>query len=470
MNALCLFTSACLLAAAPNESPRPPNVVLLLADDLGYGALDCYGQTQIKTPHLDRMAAQGMRFTQMYAGCHVCQPSRSVLMTGLHTGHSACRANDANQLLLKEDVTLAEVLKDAGYATGLFGKWGLGFEGTSGHPQQQGFDRFFGQCLQVHCHFQYAAWCWDDDRRFEFTANHGKQQGRYVQDEVQARALEWMRSQSDRPFFAYLAYIIPHVELVVPEDSEVPYRGQFPKRAILDPRKGYLGSEDGFTTFAGMVSRLDRYVGEVFALLEEKGIADNTLVIFTSDNGGQNGGKDGGWTAMTDFFHANAGFRGYKGGWYEGGIRVPFIAQWPGRIPAGRTSDYVGGFQDVLPTVAELTRAKPPEKLDGLSFAPTLLGQGTQSAHDVLYWEYPVARSTAVSRAARVGRWKAIQTRPDGPVELYDLDTDPGERTNRAAEFPVVVQTLTAKMDREHTPVRDYPVLQPRQTIDDFVH
>ncbi|MBW3600689.1 MAG: arylsulfatase [Planctomycetes bacterium] len=466
--AVLAILSAFLLAPiAAAGADQPPGIVLILADDLGYGHLGAYGQEKIATPNLDRLAAEGMRFTQAYAGSHVCQPSRSVLMTGLHTGHTPVRANDVNQLLLPHDVTVAELLQDAGYATGAFGKWGLGYEGTTGHPNRQGFDEFFGQLLQVHAHFYYPYWVWHNEKRRPLPGNEDGGRKQYVQDEMHARALDFIRRHHEKPFFAYLPYIIPHVELVVPEESERPYRGKFPKRAILDTRPGYIGAEDGYATVAGMISRLDAQVGEVMALLEELGVADNTLVIFSSDNGAQSGGKDAGWTAMTDFFRGNGDLRGYKGQFYEGGIRVPLIVRWPGRVEPGSTSDHVCAFWDILPTLAEVAGARPPENIDGLSLVPTLTGSGEQPEHEYLYWEY--ARGGGLTRAIRRGPWKAIQNRPGGEVELYNLKHDPSETTDVSAKHPDRVERLIQQMNDAHRPPHDYPPTGPRTGIADYV-
>lgn len=421
-----------------------------MADDLGHGALGCYGQQQIATPHIDRIAAEGLLFTQAYAGSHVCQPSRSVLMTGLHTGHSPVRANDTQQFLLDDDVTVAELLRARGYATGGFGKWGLGYEGTSGHPNRQGFDEFFGQYLQVHAHFYYPFWIWHNDERVKFPENEGRKTARYVADETHSRALEFIRAHHNRPFFAYLPYIIPHVELVVPEDSEAPYRGRFPKVSIQDPRSGYRGSEDGLTTFAGMVSRLDLQVGEVLSLLKELGIDERTIVFFTSDNGAQGNS----WAEMNDYFGSTGKLRGYKGTFYEGGLRVPLLVRWPGHIQAGAQTDHVCGFQDVLPTLCGLTGAEAPSEIDGLSLVPTLTGQGEQIEHAGLYWEYPRRRGGGIGRAARMGRWKAVQPNPDQAIELYDLATDPAESADVATKHPAIVREITAWMDGAHEPPR----------------
>ncbi len=460
---LCLFVAASMnpLRAAP------PNIVFIMADDLGYGELGCYGQTKIHTPHIDQLATEGLRFTQAYAGSHVCQPSRSVLMTGLHTGHTPVRANDIQQLLHPEDVTVAELLQSAGYATGGFGKWGLGYQGSAGQPNRQGFDEWFGQYLQVHAHFYFPFWLEQNEGRFMLPGNEGGKRGQYVQDVIHEQALDFIRAHADRPFFAYLPYIIPHVELVVPDHWEQPYRGQFPRVTLDDSRPGYIGSDDGFVTFAGMVSCLDAYVGDVRTLLDELGIADNTVLFFTSDNGAQGGGKDNAWGRMTDFFSGNGPLRDYKGSFYEGGLRVPFVAYWPGRTSPGSVSDHVCGFQDVLPTLCEVAGVDVPEHVDGQSLVPTLTGRGTQRQHEGLYWEY--ARGEGIGRAARQGRWKAIQSRPGGPVELYDLEQDPGETTDVAAQHPAELRTLVQFMDNNHTPQRTYPALLERPTINDYV-
>lgn len=440
------------LVQAATAQDRLPNVILILADDLGHGALGCYGQQKIKTPNIDRIAAGGMTFTQAYSGAHVCQPSRCVLMTGMHTGHSAIRANDTRQFLADDDVTVAEILKSKGYATGGFGKWGLGYEGTSGQPCRQGFDDWFGVYMQVHAHFYYPFWVWRNDDKVMLPGNFNGQRQTYVQDEFQREALDFIRRHHDRPFFAFLPYIIPHVELAVPEESELPYRGQFDKQAVLDPRPGYIGSEDGFTTFAGMVSRLDQYVGGVLDLVEELGIEENTIVIFTSDNGAQGGGKDNGWARMNDYFKTNGNLRDYKGSFYEGGIRVPLVVKWPKSVEAKSSSTHVVAFWDVLPTLAEAAGADVPANIDGVSFLPTLTGQGEQRLAEGQYWEYP--QRNGIGRGARMGNWKAVQKGSNLAVELYDLEADPSESMNVAQKHADVVEKITAFMDRQHVAPR----------------
>jgi arylsulfatase A-like enzyme len=454
-----LFAQAALAA----DRPSRPNIIFILADDLGWGELSCYGQTKYRTPHIDRLADEGLRFTQCYAGSNVCAPSRSCLMTGLHTGHTPIRANNGGNYLYADDLTVAEVLKSRGYKTGLFGKWGLGIEETPGHPNRQGFDEFFGQMHQVHAHFYYPYFLWKNETRYFLPENEGRRRGRYTQDEVQAQALDFIRRSTDGPFFCYLAYTIPHVELVAPDDSVAPFRGKFPETPLPDPRPGYIGADEPYATFAGMVTRLDRYVGEVLNLLRELQIDDQTLVLFSSDNGAQGDA----WKRMTDFFQGNGELRGYKGQFYEGGIRVPFLARWPGQVPAGKTTDHVCAFWDFLPTAAELAGAEPPPNLDGLSIVPTLLGRGDQPQHKFLYWEY--SYRNGLVQAVRMGDMKAVQPRPGAPMELYDVRHDPREQNNLAGEKPDVLRTIQEYLATARSEGRVYVPPQPQPTVNDYV-
>jgi arylsulfatase A len=461
--------AAALMAAGttPTAAAGPggrPNIVLIMADDLGYGELGCYGQEKIRTPNIDRMAAEGMRFIRYYAGSNVCAPSRSALMTGLHTGHTPIRANGPGQYLHDEDVTVAEVLKGAGYETACFGKYGLGNEGTPGHPNRQGFDTFFGFLDHVHAHFYYPYFLWKDEARYPLPGNEGRRRGQYSHDEVMRQALDYLGRDHDRPFFLYLAVTIPHVELVVPEDSLAPYRGRFEETPLPDPRPGYIGSDTPYATFAGMVGRLDDHVGQVLDLLKRRGLDENTVVLFTSDNGPQ--GNQ--WKRVADFFDGNGPLRGYKGEFYEGGIRVPLIARWPGTIRPGSTSDHVAAHWDLMPTFADLAGASPPTRTDGLSFAPTLLGRGDQKAHDHLYWEIgPGAEPN--ERAVRMGDWKAVQPGRNKPWELYNLKADPAEATDVAARHPDVLKRIEALAAADHDPPRRDPPPDHRPGIKDFV-
>lgn len=421
-------------AVAAEPAGRPPNLIFIMADDLGIGHCGCYGQAKIKTPSIDRLAAEGMKFTQFYAGANVCAPSRSVLMTGLHTGHTPVRNNGLNRYLYPEDVTVAEVLKAAGYATGGFGKWGLGREDTPGVAVKQGFDTWVGQYSQVHAHFYYPYYVMKDLERMPLVENEGKRRGRYVQDVIHEEALKFIEANKDRPFFAYLPYIMPHVELVVPPAARKAYEGKFPRVAKDDPRPGYLGSDDAYAEFAGMVSYLDKLIGEVLDKLKELGLEENTVVFFTSDNGPQ----PGAWSDIfVEYFDGNGPYRGAKTNFYEGGIREPTIVRWPGKIKAGSTSDFLGYFPDVMPTLAGLAGAadKLPANLDGISFVPTLLGQSErQKQHDYLYWEAAGTKQDVIQQAVRWQNWKAVKNRGNASFELYDLASDIGEERDLAKE------------------------------------
>lgn len=441
---------------------RRPNIVLIVADDLGYGHLGCYGQKLIRTPKLDRLAAQGARFTAHYSGSSVCAPSRSCLMTGLHTGHTPVRNNGLDRHLFAADLTLAEVLQRAGYRTGGFGKWGIGDIHTPGVATRQGFETWFGQYNQTHAHFFYPYWLWENEARHLLPQNEGGARRRYAHDVIHRQALRFIRATDERPFFAYLPYILPHVELVVPEDSERPYRGRFPKVPLPDPRPGYLGSDDGLTTYAGMISRLDAHVGEVLETLRETGRERDTLVVFTSDNGPQGGNP---WSRLVDFFDGNGPFRGSKGDLYEGGLRVPLLVRWPGRVPAGRVLDVPSANWDLFPTLADAAGTAVPAGLDGRSLVPLLRGR-PQPAERVFYWEMPGPRG--MTQAVRQGKWKLVRPRPGGPFELYDLSTDPAESGDLAQRFPEEVRRLAALAEREHLPEREYPPAPPR-SVGQFV-
>lgn len=443
-----LFASAVAVAA-----PRP-NIVFVLADDLGYGDLGCYGQEIITTPHLDRMAAEGLRFTQFYAGATVCAPSRAVLMTGRHTGHVSVRGNAAKEIqrLSADDVTVASVLRDAGYATALIGKWGLGEIDSGSNPLDKGFDHFFGYLNQTHAHNYYPDYLWRQRERVplrnvvqltekpgqNFHGGYATTKLDYTHDLFVDDALEWIAQPREQPFFLFLSLTIPHANNEATRDlgdgQEVPDYGDYADRDWPNPAKGQ----------AAMISRLDRDMGRLFERLKELGIDDSTLVIFTSDNGPHNeGGFD-----ITRFDPAGP-LRGIKRDLYEGGIRVPMIARWPGTIAGGAESDHQGYFGDVITTVAELAGTRPPDGLDAISFGPTLLGQpDTQARHDYLYWEF---YEQGGKQAIRRGDWKLVRAGiGEGPVELYDLATDLGETRNVAAAHPELVAELVASMAEAH--------------------
>ncbi len=452
--------AAALLVALASCHTAPdfgkPNIVFILADDLGYGHLGAYGQEKIRTPHIDRLADEGIRFTQFYSGSTVCAPARSVLMTGKHTGHTSVRGNTGGLPLEQADVTVAEVLKDAGYTTGLFGKWGLGDHGTTGVPWEQGFDEFFGYLHQVHAHFYYTPFLWENDRQYPLPGNEDGARATYSHDAITERALQFVRNHRDEPFFLYLAYTIPHTELLVPEESLSEYDGLFPEPTPYVGDGHYAAQEKPRTAFAAMVSRMDRDVGRLVRLLDELGIGENTIVFFTSDNGGQRG-----WGADLDFFSGNGALRGGKMSLYEGGIRVPLIARWPNRIESRQVNDHVWAFWDVLPTLVELAGAAPPDSIDGISMLPAVVGAAVAGRepveHEFLYWEYGnVLGRAPIRQAVRWGNWKAVREDLDRSLELYDLSRDVEETTDVAADHPEIVQAILAYLDTARVETRTY--------------
>ena len=449
MKILLFMALACL--AQLGHAATKPNVIYILADDLGYGDLSVYGQTNFSTPNIDALAKNGIRFTQHYSSAPVCAPARGSLMTGLHVGHGAVRGNsevqpEGQQPMPADTFTLAHMFKKAGYATGAFGKWGLGAPGSASEPLKMGFDRFYGFNCQRMAHHYYPYFLWSDNQREVLWGNFGLETQEYAPDLIQAQALRFVETNKDRPFFLYYAMIQPHAEMLAPEKFMARYRGRFlPESSFKgvdggpDFRKAAYGSQpEAHAAFAAMVATMDENVGKLMAKLEELGIADNTLVMFTSDNGPH---KEGGHDP--DYFKSNGGLRGYKRDLYEGGIRVPMIACWPGNIPAGTVSDHISAFYDVLPTMAQLTGQPIPEGIDGVSFLPTLLQQGKQDQHDYLYWEFHELNGRVVIRK---GNWKGVRYNvavdPNSPLELYDLAKDPGEKNNIAAQNENVVREL----------------------------
>jgi len=432
-------------AVAAGEATRP-NIVFIMADDLGYGDLGCFGQKRFRTPNIDRLAAEGMKLTDFYAGSTVCAPSRCVLMTGLHTGHCFIRGNGKINLR-PGDVTVAEVLKQAGYTCGLSGKWGLGHENSSGLPTRQGFDHFFGYLDQHHAHNYYPSFLVRGEQRVllrnvvpkegRFGQGVATSQVDYSHDLIMTDALGWLEEVHKRPFFLYLPVTIPHANNEAGRKGmEVPDLGDYAKTDWPEIQKAT----------AAMIGRLDRDVGRLMAMLKRLGIDRNTVVFFTSDNGPhREGGND------PDFFDSNGKLRGIKRALYEGGIRVPTIVRWPGHIAAGSCSGVIGSFADVLPTLAELAGARVPEGIDGLSIVPTLTGNvKAQKLHKYLYWEFYEGGG---ARAVRMGEWKAVGKSLSGnELELYHLPTDLGERKNVAGKHPEIVARALAAMRDAHTP------------------
>jgi arylsulfatase A len=462
--AICLLLLA-TSSWSPLAAATKPNIVFILADDLGYGDLGCYGQTKIKTPNIDRLAADGMRFTNFYSGCSVCAPSRCTLMTGKHLGHATVRDNlqrgpglEGQHPMEPRTVTVAQLLKRAGYATAIIGKWGLGMPEDHSSPLDFGFDHHFGYLCQGMAHTYYPPYLWRDNTPEPLAGNPSYSYGKpgvipprgkiYSHDLIAEDALRWVRAHKDGPFFLYLAFTIPHLSLQVPDDSLAAYRGRWPETPLTTSQH-YANHDTPRAAYAAMITRMDRDVGRLLTLLTELGLDDDTLVCFASDNGAvfADAGTD------PEFFHSNGDLRGYKQDLYEGGIRTPFIARWPSRIKAGVTSDFVGAFWDVMPTLCEIAGTGAPDDIDGLSITPTLLGQPGQKPHEFLYWEY---HSGGRAQAVRFGNWKAIRNHVtkarDATPELYDLATDPSEKINVAGQRPELAAKAAAYMKAAHRP------------------
>ncbi len=469
----------------PIETADQPNIIYILADDLGYGDLGSYGQENIRTPNLDRMASEGIRFTNHYAGSTVCAPSRAVLMTGLHTGHAPIRGNReimpiGQYPLQYGTVTFPKILQEAGYTTGGFGKWGLGYPGSEGQPTLQGFDRFFGFMCQRRSHFFYPEFLFNDvcgmpvervyleGNRVEDASTENFQRpgsgppierGQYSQDVITEEALLFIEENRDNPFFLYVPSQIPHASLTVPGDDLALYLDENGE-SIFDedtshPFGAYTVQSMPKAAYAAMVTRLDRYVGQILEKLEELGIADNTLVMFTSDNGSY---TEGGYHySMHD---SNAPLRGGKRDLYEGGIRVPLIAWWPGKIEPGTVSDHISAFEDMMPTFSELAGMRVPPNIDGVSMVPALMGDAeNQQQKEYLYWEF---HAQGGKQAVRKGPWKAVRLgvmeNRDAPIELYNLEEDISEQNNVATQYPDIVEEMDRIMREAHVPSELFPL------------
>jgi arylsulfatase len=472
------------LKSCGEANVRPPNIIFILADDLGYGELGSYGQTKIRTPNIDRLAAEGMRFTQHYSGSPVCAPSRAVLLTGLHTGHAYIRDNDemsergdvwhdlsleGQRPLPANTYTIGTMLQDAGYTTGAIGKWGLGGPGSSGEPNRQGFDHWYGYLCQRIAHGYYPPYLWRNTEKHvlenEYVYPHQRlpedadpsdpnsyepySGTQYSMDLMAQEALDFIRRNSEEPFFLYLPFPVPHVALQVPEESLAEYDGAFPETPYIGDR-AYLPHRTPHAAYAAMITRMDREIGRIRTLLEELGLDDKTLIIFTSDNGPTfNGGTD------SEFFNSAGPLRGLKTQLYEGGIRVPLIAWWPQLVEAGSTSDHVSAFWDFLPTFAELVGTEVPTDVDGLSLLSTLFGRSDEQArHEYLYWEYHGRQ------AVRLGDWKGYRASVDSPIELYDLAADIGETRDVANLHPDVVARIAAIMQSGRTESELFPLVR----------
>ncbi|NCT08663.1 MAG: arylsulfatase [Flavobacteriia bacterium] len=441
------------------QNSSKPNIIYILADDLGYGDLSFLGQKKFKTPNIDKLAKEGVFFTQHYAGTSVCAPSRSSLLTGLHTGHTFIRGNkeispEGQFPLPKNTYSLSKMLQKEGYTTGAFGKWGLGYPGSEGDPLQQGFDTFYGYNCQRLGHHYYPYHLWDNNKKVILEGNSGKKKEQYAPNLIHKKALEFIDKNKKNTFFLFYPSVIPHAELAAPKSYVEKFIGK------LDPEKTFKGTDDGkeyregnyesqthaHATFAAMITLLDEQVGEIVQKVKDLGLEKNTIIIFTSDNGAhQEGGAD------PDFFNSNGGLRGYKRDLFEGGIRVPMMVKWKGKIKEGSKTNHISAFWDVFPTFLEIAKQKPEEKLDGISFLPTLLGTKSQKQHDYLYWEF---HELGGRQAIRKNNWKLVKNnvKKTPTFFLFDLDNDPFEKNNLAEKFKEKRIELTKILENARTP------------------
>ena len=429
------------------SSDRKTNIIYILLDDAGYGDLSCYGQKKFKTPNIDLLAKEGIKFTQHYSGSTVCAPTRSVLMTGLHTGHTQIRGNKEVKPIGQHPIpsnafTIAEALKKSGYQTGAFGKWGLGSPGSEGAPENQGFDRFYGYNCQRNAHTYYPTWLFDNEKKISLD---GKT---YSHDLIMEKAIEFIRSYQDGPFFCFLPLAIPHASMHVPEKYAKPFRKRFAEHENKIGKYKGPNVKNPAAMFAGMMTKLDEGVGEILELIKELEIDEDTIILLSSDNGPH---KEGGH--MPNYFDSNGPYRGFKRDLYEGGIRVPLIARWPNKIKAGTVSDHISAHWDIFPTFCEIAGVELTEKLDGISFLPTLWGKSNQQNHDYLYWEF---HERSGARAARFKNWKAVQKNlkknPNPPIEIYNLLQDPGELKDLSMEREDLIEKAKQIFIKAHTP------------------
>ena len=457
MRRLLFFLSGLLPFVLAGCIPNPesqssatdrPNLILIVLDEWGYYEASHMGHPHIRTPNIDRLADNGMRFTQFLAGGPVCGPTRATLMLGQHLGHASMRSNSGYEPIRDEDVTLAEVLKGAGYATGGFGKWGIGGRGTSGVPEKQGFDTFFGYYDQVHAHTYYPSYLLRNGEEVPQPGNTNDyyEGERHAQLVIFDEAMSWLnRRERDDPFFMYLPFTVPHGLWGFPEDD--PAWLEFKD----EPWTAGQRRDTDSRVYAAMLSLVDRQIGQIVAHLREKGMAEGTLILVSGDNGGQD------YFASEEhprgFFGPNVNpltgveFRGQKRELYEGGLRIPAIAYWPGTIAPGQVTDHLGYFPDLLPTFGELGGGKLPPGIDGISFTPTLLGASSQLNHEYLYWEYEG------QRAVRSENWKAVLPGSDSAWELYDLGADISEANDVSAENAEILERLRAMADDAHQPI-----------------
>ncbi len=445
--ALLFFSLFVILSCSPTPESTKPNIIFIMADDMGYSDAGCYGQEVIQTPHIDRLASEGLRFTQVYSGASVCAPARSVLMTGLHTGHTRVRGNsgiggvvglagvEGRIPLEKEDVTIAELLQDAGYVTCMVGKWGLGDPGTPGVPNKKGFDEFYGFLNQRRAHTYYPDYIWKDSTRIDLPGNNGGEKTTYTHELFADYALDFIARNQEEALFLSLPLCIPH------DKYEAPDQGIYTNRDWSEDAK----------TYAGMITRMDHTIGRVMEALKKYDLDDNTYVFFTSDNGVASSSNEWG------VFNSGGPLRGVKRDPYEGGIRVPMVVRNSQRIKAGGTSELVWYFADVMPTLADIANISVPEKTDGISVLPTLLGEAQDFGERPLYWEFYEMEGW---RALRFGEWKAVQHNMHHPVpqpiEIYNIRQDIGETTDLAQDHPEIVAMAEQLFKKAHTPSANF--------------
>lgn len=460
----CLLLTTMAANAQTTVKSKQPNIIFIITDDLGYADLGCYGQQKTETPNIDQLAKKGMKFTQFYAGTSVCAPSRTSFMTGLHTGHTPIRGNKSfdpeGQTPLPDSVmTIANLLQKKGYNTAAFGKWGLGYITTSGDPNKKGFDQFYGYNCQSLAHNYYPDHLWNNHERIDIPENETKDLI-YSADKIHEQAMRFISEQKkEKPFFLFLPYTLPHGDVMVPHDSVYYYYiKKFDEKPLTQPansKKGKVSFEPyPHAAFAAMISRLDKYTGEVLRAVRKKGLEENTLIIFTSDNGPhkENGGDP-------EYFDNNGIYRGIKRDLYEGGIRVPFIAYWKGKIKASVT-DMPVVLWDMYPTFQQLSGMPVSKNIDGISIVPTLLQNGEQKKHDHLYWEF---HENNGRQAARWKNWKLVKLNVNiaaqTVTELYDLSADPSEKNNLALKLPEILQKMEAMIKADHVSDKDWPLL-----------
>jgi arylsulfatase A len=451
-----IITTGCHNNRTKADTSRKPNIIYILADDLGYGDLSINGQTKFSTPNIDGLAKSGMSFSNHYSGSTVCAPSRCCLLTGKHTGHATIRQNfsvkTGERVSLKSsDTTIAEILKPLGYVNGAFGKWGLGEIGTEGVPWKKGFDYWYGYINQKNAHFYFPPFLYENDKKIILNGNLNGKKEQYSHDLIMGKAFDFIIKNREQPFFIYLAVTIPHSELLIPDQYMEPFRGKFPEKPFIsDDPEDISSQEEPLAAFAAMVSKLDSDVGKLIELLKENELYKNTIVMFASDNGPHaSGGGD------PQFFNSSGPFRGIKRDLYEGGIRTPFFVSWPGKIETGSSSDHISAFWDILPTIAELAGAETPKEIQGISLANVLFDK-PQRGHEYLYWEF--VHKDQARQAVRKSEWKLVRYGLKKNAELYNLEEDPAETTNLAEKYPEIVEELEMQFINQRIENPDFPL------------